>query len=184
MQARMSRWLGCLCLLSATSAFVSPNVPAPWHHAAAAALRHSTVPRLSLLDSALDWLDERLQERRRVREGEEHAAPASTTAAANQRPKRIILVRHGQSEGNADKNAYGKTPDSQIALTERGYRRPRSPVCRSASWSVTNRCASSTHRTSARSRLCSRCAGLDGQTADLIGATPARAGLWQLPGPC
>ena len=66
-------------------------------------------------------MDERLQERRRVREGEEHAAPASTTAAANQRPKRIILVRHGQSEGNADKNAYGKTPDSQIALTERGY---------------------------------------------------------------
>ena len=36
-------------------------------------------------------------------------------------PKRIILVRHGQSEGNVDSAAYARTPDSQIALTERGF---------------------------------------------------------------
>lgn len=37
------------------------------------------------------------------------------------RPKRIILVRHGLSEGNVDSSAYSRTPDSQIALTERGF---------------------------------------------------------------
>ena len=41
--------------------------------------------------------------------------------ASAQRPNRIILVRHGESEGNQDKMAYAKTPDSQIALTERGF---------------------------------------------------------------
>ena len=38
-----------------------------------------------------------------------------------QRPKRLILVRHGESEGNVDRAAYASTPDSQIALTERGF---------------------------------------------------------------
>ena len=37
------------------------------------------------------------------------------------RPKRIVLVRHGESVGNADKNAYASTPDSQISLTARGF---------------------------------------------------------------
>jgi len=37
------------------------------------------------------------------------------------RPERIILVRHGQSDGNANKTAYECTPDSQIALTDVGY---------------------------------------------------------------
>ena len=37
------------------------------------------------------------------------------------RPKRIILVRHGQSEGNVDDKVYATVPDSQIALTERGF---------------------------------------------------------------
>jgi len=31
------------------------------------------------------------------------------------RPKRIILVRHGQSEGNIDESAYTRIPDSKIA---------------------------------------------------------------------
>ena len=38
-----------------------------------------------------------------------------------QRPNRIILVRHGESEGNIDRSAYSTTPDSQIALTEHGF---------------------------------------------------------------
>eukprot|EP00967_Tisochrysis_lutea_P088016 scaffold124639_cov31-Tisochrysis_lutea.AAC.4 len=37
------------------------------------------------------------------------------------RPERIILVRHGQSDGNANRRAYERTPDSQIALTDVGY---------------------------------------------------------------
>jgi broad specificity phosphatase PhoE len=37
-----------------------------------------------------------------------------------QRPKRIILVRHGQSEANVDHKIYTHTPDNQISLTEKG----------------------------------------------------------------
>jgi broad specificity phosphatase PhoE len=36
------------------------------------------------------------------------------------RPKRIILVRHGQSMGNVDETAYATTPDWKIPLTEKG----------------------------------------------------------------
>lgn len=35
-------------------------------------------------------------------------------------PKRIILVRHGESEGNIDGSAYSTTPDYKIPLTEQG----------------------------------------------------------------
>ncbi|CAM6085285.1 unnamed protein product [Calypogeia fissa] len=38
------------------------------------------------------------------------------------RPKRIILVRHGQSEGNVDESAYTRIPDSKICLTEDGWK--------------------------------------------------------------
>ncbi|KAL9680571.1 hypothetical protein QQ045_018452 [Rhodiola kirilowii] len=37
------------------------------------------------------------------------------------RPRRIILVRHGESEGNVDEIAYTKVPDPKIALTEKGH---------------------------------------------------------------
>lgn len=36
------------------------------------------------------------------------------------RPKRIILVRHGESQGNADKKIYLNIPDYALELTERG----------------------------------------------------------------
>jgi broad specificity phosphatase PhoE len=36
------------------------------------------------------------------------------------KPKRIILIRHGESEGNADKALYEKIPDYKINLTEKG----------------------------------------------------------------
>lgn len=36
------------------------------------------------------------------------------------KPKRIILVRHGESEGNVDKNIYSKTPDYALELTPTG----------------------------------------------------------------
>ncbi len=36
------------------------------------------------------------------------------------KPKRIILVRHGQSQGNADREVYKKTPSYALKLTEKG----------------------------------------------------------------
>ncbi|MCO5585609.1 hypothetical protein L7F22_039544 [Adiantum nelumboides] len=38
------------------------------------------------------------------------------------RPTRIILVRHGQSEGNVDETAYTRIPDNQISMTETGWK--------------------------------------------------------------
>lgn len=34
--------------------------------------------------------------------------------------KRIFLIRHGESEGNADKTVYSKKPDYAVLLTEKG----------------------------------------------------------------
>lgn len=36
------------------------------------------------------------------------------------RPHRIILVRHGQSEGNVDESVYTRIADPKIALTDKG----------------------------------------------------------------
>ena len=36
-------------------------------------------------------------------------------------PSRVILVRHGQSEGNADSSIYSTKPDPDLALTRRGW---------------------------------------------------------------
>ena len=38
------------------------------------------------------------------------------------RPKRIILIRHAESEGNVDLNRYGKVPSHRLDLTDRGHR--------------------------------------------------------------
>jgi len=51
--------------------------------------------------------------------------PAKGTATKNtsrksSRPKRIILLRHGQSEGNVDESAYVSTPDWKVSLTPLG----------------------------------------------------------------
>jgi len=37
------------------------------------------------------------------------------------KPKRIILVRHGQSEGNANKLVYTTIPDHKVKLTSKGH---------------------------------------------------------------
>ena len=37
------------------------------------------------------------------------------------RPRRIILVRHGQSEGNLDESVYTRVPDPRIGLTSKGW---------------------------------------------------------------
>ncbi|KAK9732621.1 hypothetical protein RND81_04G011000 [Saponaria officinalis] len=40
-------------------------------------------------------------------------------------PKRIILVRHGESQGNTDPQAYSTTPDHKIPLTSTGVAQSR-----------------------------------------------------------
>lgn len=40
--------------------------------------------------------------------------------AAPYRPQRIILVRHGESEGNIDDHIYETVPDHSLRMTERG----------------------------------------------------------------
>ncbi|MFT5194934.1 MAG: broad specificity phosphatase PhoE [Cellvibrionaceae bacterium] len=37
------------------------------------------------------------------------------------KPKRIILVRHGESEGNIDKSVYEHMPDYTLNLTKKGH---------------------------------------------------------------
>ncbi len=41
------------------------------------------------------------------------------------KPKRIILVRHGELEANVDKYLFGKVPDYTIELTEKGWEQAR-----------------------------------------------------------
>lgn len=36
------------------------------------------------------------------------------------KPKRIILIRHGESEANIDRNVHGQKPDYTVELTENG----------------------------------------------------------------
>ncbi|GAA3144949.1 hypothetical protein GCM10017687_72380 [Streptomyces echinatus] len=38
------------------------------------------------------------------------------------RPRRIVLVRHGESTGNVDDSVYEREPDHALGLTERGWR--------------------------------------------------------------
>lgn len=41
-------------------------------------------------------------------------------------PKRMILIRHGESKANVDPTEYGRTPDWKIELTEQGIRQAQS----------------------------------------------------------
>ncbi|XP_042470497.1 phosphoglycerate mutase-like protein AT74H isoform X2 [Zingiber officinale] len=54
--------------------------------------------------------------------GAECLFPERSQAAFFPRPRRIILVRHGQSEGNIDESAYTRIPDPRIGLTAKGWR--------------------------------------------------------------
>ena len=40
-------------------------------------------------------------------------------------PRRVILLRHGESEGNADHTLYRTVPDNAIELTDRGSEQAR-----------------------------------------------------------
>jgi broad specificity phosphatase PhoE len=41
------------------------------------------------------------------------------------RPRRIILVRHGESEGNLDDTIYERVPDHRISLSAKGFEQAR-----------------------------------------------------------
>ncbi|MEO3753963.1 histidine phosphatase family protein [Streptomyces sp. B6B3] len=41
------------------------------------------------------------------------------------RPRRIVLLRHGESQGNHDDSVYERVPDHALALTEKGRRQAR-----------------------------------------------------------
>lgn len=41
------------------------------------------------------------------------------------RPQRIILVRHGESEGNVDDSVYERVPDHRLSLTPKGFEQAR-----------------------------------------------------------
>jgi len=43
----------------------------------------------------------------------------------NMKPKRIILIRHGKSEGNADRNLLETIPDYALNLTPDGIEQAR-----------------------------------------------------------
>ncbi|ESW30512.1 hypothetical protein PHAVU_002G158900 [Phaseolus vulgaris] len=45
---------------------------------------------------------------------------AASSVAVPPRPRRIILVRHGESEGNVDESVYTRIPDPKISLTRKG----------------------------------------------------------------
>ena len=41
------------------------------------------------------------------------------------KPKKIILIRHGESEGNADRSIYERKPDYALELSEKGVQEAR-----------------------------------------------------------
>lgn len=49
-----------------------------------------------------------------------HAAMAAALQARLELPDRVILVRHGESMANVDKNVWRETPDNMIELSDRG----------------------------------------------------------------
>jgi phosphohistidine phosphatase SixA len=56
------------------------------------------------------------------REKQRLVFPANSIKAPPLRPRRIVLVRHGESEGNVDESAYTRVPDPRIGLTAKGRR--------------------------------------------------------------
>lgn len=54
-----------------------------------------------------------------------HLAKQMAQATRETLPKRIILVRHGESEGNRDPRVYADTPDHCIPLTKRGVQQAK-----------------------------------------------------------
>ena len=54
-----------------------------------------------------------------------HSHPHHHRHSVSVLPKRIIIMRHGESKGNLDYSAYTTTPDHQIPLTDSGQAQAR-----------------------------------------------------------
>lgn len=52
---------------------------------------------------------------------QQHSSAAAAKRKCGGFPKRLILVRHGESEGNIDPLLYCRVPDNAMHLTELGY---------------------------------------------------------------
>ncbi|CAE7333339.1 unnamed protein product [Symbiodinium sp. CCMP2592] len=105
--------------LFAPIAFVPFQTPAaPLRHTALAALDPSRDVVASVLDQVGHLDSDDLE--RLVEELLPTLLAKKRVLRDRCRPKRIILVRHGESEGNKDRSAYSQTPDSQIQLTRLG----------------------------------------------------------------
>lgn len=92
----------------------SPNAPMKFrsHHRKeswrATPLKDTGKKRPWFTCTCLDWLAYAITE-------------AGQRVGQRRRPKRIIMVRHGESVGNVDATAYGRIPDNRINLTEQGH---------------------------------------------------------------
>ena len=106
-RARLRYFAAAYALLPTVCAFAPPTSRPCFLHARPPPAV-ARLPAHAVRMDFLDWLETKLRQRRE-------------RAARESRPERIILVRHGQSEGNTNKAAYSTTPDSLIALTERGW---------------------------------------------------------------
>mmetsp|Transcript_16957 Transcript_16957/g.28267 ORF Transcript_16957/g.28267 Transcript_16957/m.28267 type:complete len:352 (-) Transcript_16957:170-1225(-) len=71
------------------------------------------------LVSAMMWFF--LQRRQRI----DRAWAQAVLGTRRALPRRIILVRHGESEGNADSSLYRTTADNLIELTDQGVRQAK-----------------------------------------------------------
>lgn len=92
------------------------------------------VPRKGPMVESLEQMDD--QARKTIREANisdrrlvglfdaryHSTSPGSTPQDYRILPKRIILVRHAESEGNVNNQAYTYLPDPQVPLTKNGWR--------------------------------------------------------------
>ena len=51
---------------------------------------------------------------------EKYLLTRPVTSSPSPRPRRIILLRHGQCEGNVDESVYTRVADPKVVLTEKG----------------------------------------------------------------
>ena len=88
-------------------------------------MKSSSIGLLSsgiVLGALLTWLvlDEQRRRQKRKSNDELSNCPHESQHRRDRLPSMIILVRHGESEGNADHTLYRTKPDNLVLLTKRG----------------------------------------------------------------
>jgi len=95
------------------------EVPTP-SHAACAALEHASTSAGSSSVNDLPLTPPRAAQADFHLEQSQNFALLVAEAARELLPNRVILVRHGESEGNVDPSVYSTKPDHAVELTELG----------------------------------------------------------------